>query len=359
MLLSPELSCLNVKTRCVFTRGTEKPSPRRFLKRLLNSAPGHFPFFAAQNSIQFFGRRFLVIWFPCAVFHIFTAADIYIIAVITGTSVFPFKRGRFDFPGLNAEHTFIMNKQYSPVCTVVIPVYNGAKYIGAALESVISQTFEGWRAIVVEDGSTDNTREIVEVYSQRDSRIEIIASDKKGVAHARNLGARHANSEWIAFLDSDDIWMPDKLESQLERVKDTKSVICYTGAAFIGPEGELTGRIVHVPESVSYEKLIYGNVIITSGALVKRDAMLACPMERDDLHEDFIFWLRILKGHGEGIGINKPLIAYRLTPGSKSRNKLSSARMAWNTYRYMGLSLPKTLRAFSGYIIHGIRRYFT
>ena len=117
------------------------------------------------------------------------------------------------------------------------------------------------------------------------------------------------------------------------------------------------GKKMSVPQNISFNELLRGNSIILSTALAKREYLIRYPFERSDLHEDYIVWLKILKEYGGAAGILEPLIDYRLTPGSKSRNKFRSAVMVWNTYMYMGMKVTEALPAFIFYMAHGLKRY--
>jgi teichuronic acid biosynthesis glycosyltransferase TuaG len=243
---------------------------------------------------------------------------------------------------------------------VVIPAYNCGRRIGETLRSVAGQGGAEMEILVIDDGSTDATAAAVEAYAggRGDARVRCIRNEvNQGVAAARNRGVAEARGEWIAFLDSDDIWMPGKLDAQLRLCLERNPPLCYTGAAFIDHGGRPTGKTAGVPESVGYAQLLRGNVIIASTVVVRRDCLLRFPFERSDLHEDYIAWLRILRAYGDGIGIGRPLVQYRLTRGSKSRNKVRSAVMTWRTYRYMELPLPQAALCFLSYVRHGLRRY--
>jgi teichuronic acid biosynthesis glycosyltransferase TuaG len=212
--------------------------------------------------------------------------------------------------------------------------------------------------LVVDDGSTDQTAAIIEACAVADPRVRCIRNEtNQGVAATRNRGVAEARGEWIAFLDSDDIWTYSKLESQLRLCLERKPPLCYSGVAFIGHDGRPTGKTVSVPGSVGYTQLLRGNAIITSTVVARRDCLLRFPFERSDLHEDYITWLRILREYGDGLGIDQPLVQYRLTRGSKSRNKVKSAVMTWKTYRYMGLPPHRAAVCFWHYVRHGLRRY--
>ena len=112
-----------------------------------------------------------------------------------------------------------------------------------------------------------------------------------------------------------------------------------------------------VPETVTYRAALKGNDIVTSTVLIEKQLFLRHPMERSDLHEDYLCWLSVLNDGVTAYGLNEPLIRYRIAAGSKSGNKLRSAVMMWNTYRHLGFGFWKRLRCFWGHCVHGIKRY--
>jgi len=246
-----------------------------------------------------------------------------------------------------------------PQCSVVIPAYKCEEYIADCLDSVKKQTIEDIEILVIDDCSPDNMAEIVKEYAKSDSRIRYIKQDKnQGVAAARNRGVSEAQSEWIALLDSDDAWEKDKLEKQFDKQKKSGAELIYTAARCMNCAGDFTGRCFRVPEQVEYEDLLKGNDIVCSSVLAKREWLLKYPMERSDLHEDYLCWLRLLKDGCKATGIDEPLVRYRLTEGSKSRNKGKAARMTWDTLKVMGVPVIKRCVCFLVYAIHGVKRYW-
>lgn len=245
------------------------------------------------------------------------------------------------------------------LCSVVIPVYRCETYLAQTLRSVLDQTVSDIEVLVVDDCSPDRSGEIAMQWAGKDSRVRYLRHTKnQGVAQARNTGIREARGKWIAFLDGDDLWMPNKLERQFQALSRQDScALCCTGAVFFREDGAKEDKIEPVPLVITYDKLRYGNVIITSSVLVKREIMVQYPMERSDLQEDFIAWLRILKDCGAALGVNEPLVRYRIAAGSKSYNKFRSALCTWKTYRYMGWPLLRRVGYFTAYIFHGLRRY--
>lgn len=242
------------------------------------------------------------------------------------------------------------------VVSVVMPAYNSEKYIGQAISSVLQQSVP-LELIIVEDGGTDHTKEAVEKYLSDDRVIYVRNEQNMGVAGSRNRGIEMARGKYIAFLDSDDYWTADKLEKQLALMEGKKAVLSSTGRELMDEEGVLSGRILEIPEEITYDTLLRGNVMNTSGTMVLTSVAREFPMVQDHLHEDYIMWLSILKKYHVAYGLNEPMLKYRLMNGSKSGNKLKSAKMTFGVYRYMGLDIMKSIYYFIQYAFHGILKY--
>jgi len=247
----------------------------------------------------------------------------------------------------------------NPVCSVIIPAYRCEAYIEDCIDSVQKQTVNALEILVIDDDSPDNMAQIVKKMALQDKRIRYIKLEKNlGAAEARNRGAFEARSEWIAFLDSDDMWFPTKIEKQLNLQKKTDAELIYTGAQCIDDNGKLLNSYFHVPNTVTYKKMLCGNDIICSSVLLRRDVFLHYTMERSDLHEDYITWLKILRNGYSAVGLQEPLVYYRLSKNSKSRCKLKSAIMTWKTYKHINIPYAARCAYFIAYTIHGIRRYW-
>lgn len=252
--------------------------------------------------------------------------------------------------------------------SVIIPSYNSEKYIGATLASVCAQTYPDFEVLVMNDCSQDRTAEIVEKYAQEDSRVHLInLPGNIGVSHARNQGVSMASGEWIAFLDSDDMWTKDKLEKQLklqERLRAKKSAIedpqfLFTGSSFIDENGDPLASVLHVPEHVDFSELLKQNIISCSSVLIRRSLMLKYPMPcSDQFHEDFATWLTILKNENMvAYGLDEPLLIYRVTRSSRSGNKCKAACMTFRAYRYVGLGLVKSIQSWLVYSFRSFKKY--
>lgn len=237
-----------------------------------------------------------------------------------------------------------------------MPAYNAAAYIEEAVRSVFLQRVK-WELVIVDDCSTDQTPDVIKPYL-KDGRITYIRnSENLGVAASRNLAIQRAKGEYIAFLDADDRWREDKLECQLKLMMEKEAVLCSTARALMDSHGKLTGKIIPVKEIITYKALLYSNCISLSSAVLKREIAMEFPMEQDHLHEDYILWLMVLKKYGTAYGINEPMLEYRLSQNSKSGNKLTSAKMTFGVYRYIGLNIFQSVFYFISYTIHGVLKY--
>lgn len=240
--------------------------------------------------------------------------------------------------------------------SVIMPVYNCEKYISEAIRSVLIQDVS-LELIIIDDHSNDGTKEQVQSFCG-DSRICYICNEKnKGVAASRNKGMELAKGKYIAFLDADDYWTPDKLKRQTDLMEEKQAVISSTGRELMDKNGNLTGKLIGIKEEVSYKELLKGNVLNTSGVMVLTSVARKYPMGHDHLHEDYIMWLSILRDYGNAYGINEPMLKYRVMHGTKSSNKLKSARMTFGVYRYMGLNLWQSCYYFCFYAVRGLFKY--
>lgn len=246
--------------------------------------------------------------------------------------------------------------------SVVMPAHNAEKTIAMGIQSVLNQTFKQIELIIVDDLSDDRTLFIAESFSERDSRIRVRKNTRNmGTAVSRNRGVEEAKYEWVAFIDSDDLWEADKLEKQIAVMEKFPGYsICFTGSGFVNESGIKYGYTLNVPERISYAELLKQNLISCSSVLVKKETLLRIPMHSEPgIHEDFATWIRILREETFAIGINEPLLIYRIHPSSKSGNKLHAACMQWRTYRNVGINKWKIPYYFTIYSIRGFKKYFS
>lgn len=246
-----------------------------------------------------------------------------------------------------------------PLVSIIMPAYNCERFIEKAIDSVQKQTYTNWELIVINDSSKDATYEMVQRKANYDDRIHLYDNEQNmGVSKTRNRGVSIAKGDWIAFLDSDDIWEARKLEKQISLIENNENVaICFTGSAFINEEGEPANYILHVPENVTYKELLKQNVISCSSVLLRKKYYLKYKMPDGDLHEDFALWLMILREEKKAYGIDEPLLVYRIYANSKSGNKIHAAKMQWNVYKYIGLTVSQRIYYMCCYTVRNLKKY--
>lgn len=247
-------------------------------------------------------------------------------------------------------------KKQKPLISILMAAYNSEKTIRYAIDSVLVQTFHDWELLIIDDCSADNTLNVAESY--KDTRIRILKNDRNcGVSLTRKKGLDAAEGDWIAVLDSDDMWAPDKLEKQLALVRLTDAALVFTGSAFIKADGMPIDWQLHVPSTLPYRELLKQNLVSNSSVLVRKDLYKNYYAVGDDMHEDFAIWLGITKSGVTAYGIDEPLLFYRLTKSSKSSNKLKAAKMNWNTYRNAGLGPLTSAYYMCWYTVKGLLKY--
>jgi len=218
--------------------------------------------------------------------------------------------------------------------SIIMPAYNAAPTLRESVESVLSQTYHEWELIIIDDASTDTTMEIAKVFGENDSRLRVFTNEEnKGVAASRNLGIQHASGDFIAFLDSDDIWREDKLAKQLRFMEETSAVISYTATAYLYEESR-SNFILQAKRELNYKNLLRKNLMSCSSVMVRREHMRLFPIGY--MHEDYALWLDTVKKHGIAYGLNEPLLLYRIGSKSKSAKRVNSAKMLFNSYRQVG-----------------------
>lgn len=243
-----------------------------------------------------------------------------------------------------------------PLISVIMPAYNCAATIRDAIESVLCQQVR-LELIVIDDCSREDLTQALAPY-RVDPRVKYIRNEENlGAAQSRNRGVALAEGDYIAFLDADDIWAPEKLTKQLALLEQTGAVLCATARELMTPEGKCTGRVIPVKETITYKELLKHNSINCSSVVMKAEAARRFPMEHEDSHEDYILWLKLLQKYGSACAVNEPLLKYRLSSSGKSGSKLKSAKMTFKAYRYMGFGIAKSCLLFASYTFHGVKKY--
>lgn len=241
--------------------------------------------------------------------------------------------------------------------SVIMPAYRCANFIEKAVDSALSQDVP-LEILVINDCSPDDLDLVMEKYREYPQVRYLKNGENLGVAETRNKGVRLARGEYIAFLDADDCWEPEKLKKQLRLLEEKNAVICSTARELMSLDGQLSGYVIPVQTEFTVHDLLRQNQINCSSVLMKREVALEFPMDHDDGHEDYLMWLQVLQKYGKGYAINEPLLKYRISDTGKSGSKWNSAKMTYRTYRYMGFGFLKTAYYFVNYAFHGVKKYF-
>jgi glycosyltransferase involved in cell wall biosynthesis len=247
---------------------------------------------------------------------------------------------------------------YKPLVSVITPVHNSGDFVGEAIRSVQAQTFSDWEMIIVDDCSTDDSAQIVETFLAEDDRIRIIKLPaNSGAAVARNTAIEAAQGRYIAFLDSDDLWLPKKLEKQLSFMRESGTAFSYSAYARIDEKGK-THTPIGVPESLRYRDLCKTNYIGCSTAIYNTEVYGKRLMPIIRYGQDFALWLELLRNGNEARGLNMILTIYRVRSDSLSSRKIKGSNYVWRIYRNMErLSFMKALNYFSQYAARGVLRH--
>lgn len=243
--------------------------------------------------------------------------------------------------------------------SVVMPNYNGHRFVEQAIDSVLSQTYENFELLVVDDCSNDDSVSLIKHKAQSDSRIRVIALEHNaGVANARNVGIREAKGEYIALLDNDDLWTEDKLERQLALAQKGADIV-YCSYDFIDEQNNSIKKPFVVPQQTNFDKMLASSVISCSTSFIKSKLMRAHPFNPDFYHEDYVLWMELLRVCPTAYGDQKVLMHYRQVTGSRSNKKGNAAKERWNTYRKaLKLNAVTSAWAFVRYAVNGVMKYY-
>jgi len=242
--------------------------------------------------------------------------------------------------------------------SIITPSYNSDKFISKTIESVINQTYDNWEMIIVDDCSPDNSNEIIEEYIKQDNRIKLIKLDKNsGPAVARNTAIKKAKGRYIAFLDADDLWLPDKLEKQLNFMNTNNLEFTYSAYKLIDENDNDLG-VFSPPALANYNSLLKTNFIGCLTAIYDTKKIGKMYMPNILKRQDYGLWLKILKEIKTTKGIIEPLAMYRIRKNSVSSNKLKAAMYQWKIYRDVeDIGFFKSLYYFANYIYFGLKKY--
>lgn len=245
--------------------------------------------------------------------------------------------------------------------SIIVPVYNVEKYIVETMDCVRAQTFSHWELLLVEDGSTDNSVAVIEEYVSRtgDERIRLIRQPSNmGAARARNRGLSEAEGRYIAYLDADDLWVPEKLEREIAFMQEKNAAFAFTGYEFADENGVGLGQVVRVPATLTYKEALKNTTIFTTTVMfdtagIDRN-LLEMPIIKS---EDTALWWKVLRNGYVAYGLDENLVKYRRAGKSLSSNKLEALRRIWNLYRKAeGMSLASSAYHFCFWAVNAVKR---
>lgn len=245
-----------------------------------------------------------------------------------------------------------------PLVSIVMPIYNAENHLMKAIESVLKQTYQNWELLLINDCSSDQSLKIIKTYEKFDDRIKCINNgENKGAALSRNIALKKSVGEYIAFLDSDDVWFEDKIEKQLEFMIGNDILMCHGDYNFID-EKDFVLKTIITDKEINYKKLLRENQIKTSFLIIKKEICQKIKFHNIK-HEDFAFFLELLKKNSISSVKNEYLCgSYRILSTSLSANKVKSAIWTWSIYRkHLKLNHLTSTYYFFCYIIRCIKKY--
>lgn len=244
--------------------------------------------------------------------------------------------------------------------SIITPVYNSEKFLRNTIDSVINQTHEKWELILVDDCSTDKSKEIIQEYMKHDKRVKYYKLDENsGAAVARNYALEKSTGRFIAYLDADDLWINDKLEKQIQFMMDNSYGFTCTNYEVIDEDGNTKNKIVSMPKKINYNLFLSNTIIQTVGVMVDIEIvdkkLLEMPLIKR--RQDAATWCQMLKNGFDCYGLNENLAFYRRVSNSLSSNKFKAIKGTWYLYRNIEkLSLFKSCYSFIGYALNACKK---
>lgn len=226
--------------------------------------------------------------------------------------------------------------------SIITPCYNGSRFISQTIESVLAQSYSKWEMIIVDDGSSDNSAEIVKEFSKKEPRIRLICQPNGGSANARNHGIREARGRYIALLDADDVWENNFLEEQLQFMKQHNTLCVYSSYKRIDSDSKEILSPLICKKSVTYKQMLVRNYIGCLTGLYDSSihGKIFLHEELKSIRDDYAYWLDIVKLSGIAYGNSKVLAQYRILRNSTTGKKLKLISAQFSFYKnYLGLNL--------------------
>lgn len=246
-----------------------------------------------------------------------------------------------------------------PLVSIITPVHNSAAYVADTIASVQAQTYSNWELILVDDASADGSVAIIEKLSAADNRIKLYSSkENRGAAKTRNEAIEHAQGRYIAFLDSDDQWMPDKLEKQVNYMQQTGALLTHTYYRLMDANGQAQERVIKAPQKLTYQQMLDFNFIGCLTGMYNAEQLGKHYMPDIPKRQDYALWLSIMRSGVTAYAIPEVLALYRTGHASLSSNKLKVIGYNWQILRELEKQpVYKAVYHFARYGYIGIKKY--
>ena len=246
-----------------------------------------------------------------------------------------------------------------PLVSIIVPCYNMEPYLADTIVSVQRQTYPNWELLLVDDVSTDGTVSVVESFCKEDTRILLTVKEQHtSIAASRNQAIGMAKGRYLAFLDADDLWRPEKLERQLALMQAQQVGFTYTSYDLIDEQGKPLGKTIQTAGDLTYNAYLRNTIIGCSTVMI--DTALVGPVTVPDFRtsEDTATWLDILRKGFVAYAIDEPLVSYRIRKNSASSNKFKAAADLWKVYRqHERLPFFRAAAFFCSYAFHALKKH--
>ena len=243
----------------------------------------------------------------------------------------------------------------TPLIDIIIPNYNKAKYLKECLESVINQTYKNWKIYLIDDFSNDDSRRILNDFRSYDN-IKLIFTDKNyGPHHCRNIGIEQSNSDYVAFLDSDDFWPKEKLNLQIKDMIKNDLDFTFTDISYF--KDSTIKKKIELPNFYDFNNFILSSSMSTSSILLKREIISKIKF-KDVMHEDYLFKCDILRENINAIKIKDTFVFYRMTKQNRSSNKFNNLINLWQiNKKFNQLSFFTNIKSVLSISFNSLKNY--
>ena len=244
------------------------------------------------------------------------------------------------------------------IVSIIMPSYKSERYISEAITSVLNQSYNNWELLIIDDASPDNSNNIINKFVDNDNRVKLIKlKHNSGPAIARNKAIKIARGRYIAFLDSDDIWQPSKLEEQIKFMENNNLAFAFSAYDVINVNSIQVGSF-YPPIKITYNDMLKTSSIGCLTAIYDTETLGKLFMPEIYQKQDYGLWLEILKKVEFAKGISKPLAKYRVRDNSISSAKLRGSVYQWKIYRELEkISILKSIYYLVHYMINGLIKY--